>query len=190
MGHKQLTFITGNAAKAKYLSDYFHIPVAHKKLDLPELQSLDLRTIVLDKARRAYEAVGSPVLVEDVSVTFHAFKRLPGPLIKWFLETLGTDGLCRILDGYDNRSARAEVMYGYCDGGEVKVFHGAVEGTIAPAPRGETNFGWDPTFIPLGHERTLAEMTGDEKHATSMRRIALEKLAKFLSESKKYKVGP
>ena len=78
-------------------------------------------------------------------------------------------------------SARAEVMYGYCDGGEVKVFHGSVEGTIARDPRGATNFGWDPIFIPKGHtEKTWAEMTGDEKHATSMRRLALEKLGKYL----------
>ncbi|OGZ08606.1 MAG: hypothetical protein A3D65_04985 [Candidatus Lloydbacteria bacterium RIFCSPHIGHO2_02_FULL_50_13] len=165
------------------------MPVEHQKLDLPEIQSLDLREVVDDKARRAYELVGSPVLVEDVSVTFHALKRLPGPLIKWFLETLGNQGLCELLDGYDDRGARAEVMFAYCDGGEVKVFHGSVEGTIAKHPRGETNFGWDPVFIPDGHtEKTWAEMTGDEKHATSMRRIALEKLAKFLSD--KYKVRP
>lgn len=177
-----LTFITGNAAKAKYLSDYSHLPVEYQKLDLPEIQSLDLKEVVLDKARRAYEAVGSPVLVEDVSVTFHALKRLPGPLIKWFLETLGNTGLCKLLDGYDDRSARAEVMYGYCDGGEVQVFHGSVEGHIALHPRGETNFGWDPVFIPNGHtETTWAEMTGDEKHATSMRRIALEALGEYLS---------
>src|SRR3989338_1761000 len=186
---ERLTFITGNAAKAKYLSKHFHLPVEHQKLDLPEIQSLDLREVVDDKARRAYELVGSPVLVEDVSVTFHALKRLPGPLLKWFLETLGNQGLCELLDGYDDRGARAEVMFAYCDGGEVKVFHGSVEGTSAKHPRGETNFGWDPVFIPDGHtEKTWAEMTGDEKHATSMRRIALEKLAKFLSD--KYKVRP
>ena len=178
-----ITFITGNPAKAKYLSDYFHIPVTHRKLDLPEIQSLDLREVVEDKTRRAYEAVGSPVLVEDVSVTFHALKRLPGPLIKWFLETLGNEGLCKLLDGYDDRSARAEVMYGYCDGGEVRVFHGSVEGTIAEHPRGDTNFGWDPVFIPEGHSKTTwAEMTSDEKHATSMRRIALEELGKYLQK--------
>jgi len=37
----QITFITGNAGKAKYLSDYFHLPVLHTKLDLPEIQSAE-----------------------------------------------------------------------------------------------------------------------------------------------------
>jgi non-canonical purine NTP pyrophosphatase (RdgB/HAM1 family) len=182
---QELTFITGNSAKAKYLAEYFHLPIAHKKLDVPEIQSLDLREVVEAKAKSAYAILGSPVLVEDVSVTFTALKRLPGPLIKWFLETLGNDGLCKLLDGYDDRSAVAEVMFGFCDGedsGEVHIFHGRVEGHISANPRGETKFGWDPVFIPSGQsEETWAEMSGDEKHATSMRKPALEQLAIFLN---------
>lgn len=179
----KLTLITGNPSKAKYLADYFHIPVAHKKIDLPELQSLDLREIVEDKARRAYEVLGTPVLVEDVSLTFHALKRLPGPLIKWFLETLENDGMCKMLDGYDDRSASAEVMYGLCDGGAVIIFHGSIDGHIATEPRGETNFGWDPIFIPNGYSKTWAQMSGDEKHLTSMRKPALEVLATYLEKN-------
>ena len=51
---------------------------------------------------------------------------------------------------------------------------------IAVTPRGETNFGWDPIFIPDGYSKTWAEMTPDEKNETSMRKPALEKLAHFL----------
>lgn len=178
---QELTFITGNPAKAKYLSEYFHLPIAHKKLDVPEIQSLDIREIVEAKAKSAYAMLGTPVIVEDVSVTFVALKRLPGPLIKWFLETLGNEGLCKLLDGYDDRAAVAEVMYAYCDGGEPHVFHGRVEGRIGKHPKGETNFGWDPVFIPNGYQETWAEMSGDEKHATSMRKPALAQLAQFLN---------
>lgn len=176
----ELTFITGNPAKAKYLSDYFHIPVMHKKLDLPEIQSLDLAKIVEDKARRAYAIVQAPVFVEDTSLTFNALDALSGPLIKWFYETLGNEGLCKLLDNHRDRSAHAEVIFALCNGEGVTMFHGEARGTVAPIPRGETHFGWDPIFIPDGHEMTWAEMTGDEKHATSMRKPALEALAKYL----------
>ncbi len=179
----KLTFITGNAGKAKYLSDYFHFPVEHIKLDLKEIQSLDLTEVVDDKARRAYEIVKNPVLVEDVSLVFNGLKSLPGPLIKWFLDTLGNEGLCRLLDGLKDRSAFAEVQFAICDERGVHTFSGSMEGTIAQAPRGEVGFGWDPIFIPAGYEKTWAEMTNDEKHATSMRKIALEKLAAFLSKN-------
>lgn len=179
---QKLTFITGNAGKAKYLSDYFKLPVDHVKLDLHEIQSLNLKEVVEDKARRAYEIVKSPVLVEDVSLTFTAFKALPGPLIKWFFETLGNDGLCRLLDRFDDRTASAEVEFALCDGTGVHTFRGAMEGMVAGNPRGEIGFGWDPIFIPNGHDKTWAEMTDDEKHATSMRKIALEKVSAFLNK--------
>ena len=177
----QLTFITGNAGKAKYLSDYFHMPMEHLKLDLREIQSVDLKEVVEDKAKRAYKIIKSPVLVEDVALTFKALKALPGPLIKWFLETLGNEGLCRLLDGFDDRNALAEVEFAICDESGVHTFGGSMEGSISKIPRGEMGFGWDPVFIPKGHEKTWAEMTDDEKHATSMRKIALEKMSEFLS---------
>ena len=177
---RKLTFITGNAGKAKYLSDYFHLPVDHVKLDLREIQSLDLKEVIEDKAKRAFEIVNSPVLVEDVSLTFTALKALPGPLIKWFLETLGNDGLCRLLDKLEDRSALAEVEFAICDDTGVHTFRGTMEGTIADSPRGEMGFGWDPVFIPKGYDKTWAEMGDNEKHATSMRKIALAQMSEFL----------
>jgi len=180
---QKLTFITGNAGKAKYLSDYFHAPVDHVKLDLHEIQSLNLKEIVDDKARRAFEIMNSPVLVEDTSLIFTALKALPGPLIKWFLETFGNEGLCRFLDSYEDRSALAEVEFAICDENGVHTFGGYMEGTIAKIPRGEAGFGWDPVFIPKGYDKTWAEMTDDERHATSMRKIALEKLSHFLKKT-------
>lgn len=177
-----ITFITGNANKAKYLSDYFHLPVAHRKLELVEIQSLDPQEIAAHKAAEAFRQVGKPVLIEDVSLVFHALGRLPGPLIKWFLETIDNEGLCHILDGYDDRSATASVLYALHDGSTVHFFHGSANGTIATAPQGEKVFGFDPIFIPTGHTRSWAEMTPDEKHATSMRRPALEALGAFLTK--------
>ena len=101
---KNLTFITGNANKAKYLSEYFDLPIKHQKIDLPEIQSLSLQEIVESKAKAAYKIAHKPVMVEDVSLTFNALNNLPGPLIKWFLESLGNDGLSALVKKYsDNK---------------------------------------------------------------------------------------
>ena len=180
MEKKELVFITGNSDKAKYLADFFHRPITHKKLDLPEIQSLDLREVVEDKARRAFAEVGAPVLVEDVSVIFEALQNLPGPFIKWFEKALENEGICRLLDGTPNRKATVEVMFGYCDGDNVQMFSGVVKGRIADHPIGEGGFGWDKIFIHEGFEKTRAEMTKDEWHEFGMRKIALEKLSIFL----------
>jgi non-canonical purine NTP pyrophosphatase (RdgB/HAM1 family) len=177
---QNITFITGNAAKAEQLGRHLEHPVAHKKLDLPEIQSLDLHEIIEHKTREAFKQVGGTVLVEDTSLTFKALGKLPGPLIKWFLTELNNEGLCKILNPYEDRTAVAEVCFGLYDGGELKIFEGQTEGMIADVPRGERGFGWDPVFIPKGSEKTWGEMDVDEQKSTSMRRIALLKLEEYL----------
>jgi XTP/dITP diphosphohydrolase len=178
-----ITFITGNPGKVNLLKQYLDFPVVHTSIDLVEVQSLDLTTIVEYKVKEAYRQVGGPVLVEDTSLRFCALGRLPGPLIKWFLTELQTDGLCRLLDNYTDRSAVAEVLFGLYDGRSFQTFSGRVEGAIALAPRGSRGFGWDAIFVPDGFDKTWAEMTDEEAHASSMRMIALRKLEAYLKTS-------
>jgi inosine triphosphate pyrophosphatase len=83
-----IIFITGNQKKADYLGKYLGFPIQHIKVDLDELQSLDLREIVEHKVRQAYAKVGKPVLVDDVSLEFCALGRLPGTFIRFFLEEM------------------------------------------------------------------------------------------------------
>jgi len=178
----KLTFITGNPSKAEQLGRHLDHPVEHLKLDLPEIQSLDVREIVEHKAKEAYRKIKSPVLVEDTSLVFCALGKLPGPLIKWFLTELDNRGLCKILDGYDDRRAVADVSFGFYDGKDLKIFEGRSEGEIAAFPKGERGFGWDPIFIPNGYEKTWGEMDEEEQKQTSMRRIALKKLESYLKD--------
>lgn len=91
---KTITFITGNQKKAEYLEKYLGFPVAHEKIDLPEIQSLDLYEVVEYKVREAYKKIQSPVLVEDASLEFIALGRLPGTFIKFFLEEMSEETLC------------------------------------------------------------------------------------------------
>jgi len=173
---KSLMFITGNLNKVKQTQKYCPIPLEHKKLDLIEIQSLDVKEVVEHKVKEAYKILKKPVLVEDTSLVFHAMGKLPGPLIKWFLEELGNDGLCKLIT--KNRSATATVMYGFYDGEKIKFFEGIFEGEIAKTPRGKNGFGWDSIFIHKGQKKTYAEMTEEEFDAYNKRRIALEKMKK------------
>jgi XTP/dITP diphosphohydrolase len=62
------------------------------------------------------------------------------------------------------------------------VAHGRMRGRIVRTPRGAAGFGYDPIFVPEGHERTSAEMSADEKDAISHRGRALRAIAPVLAE--------
>jgi non-canonical purine NTP pyrophosphatase (RdgB/HAM1 family) len=155
------TFVTGNQDKVDFLKKYLELDIDCEKVELDELQSLDLHKIVDHKVRQAYEAINKPVLVEDVGLSFSSMGNLPGTLVKWFLQEVGNEGLCRLAGLSEDRSATASITYGYFDGKTVKLFDGEVKGSIADRPRG-TGFGWDPIFIPDGSDKTNAEMSESE----------------------------
>lgn len=74
------------------------------------------------------------------------------------------------LRGVGNRRARFVCVAALCSpSGECRTVRGACEGTISGQPRGNQGFGYDPLFIPQGHERTFAEMSMPEKNVLSHR---------------------
>ncbi len=177
-----ITFITGNQNKADYLARYLGYPVDHVKLDLDEIQSLDLKEIVEHKVLQAYEKVQKPVVVEDVSLEFVALGKLPGPFIKFFLEEMSFEMLCSLLDG-KSRKAVARCVFGYFDGNEMKLFESSMEGEIAETPSGENGFGWDKIFIPQGYGVTRASLNEEDDKKTYLGIKPFAELKAFL-ESK------
>ena len=173
---RDVVFITGNQAKADYLARHLGHPVEHQKIELDEIQSLDLKEIVRHKVRQAFEKVQRPVLVEDVSLEFTAMGRLPGPFIKWFIEDMSFEDICTLLNGKD-RSATARCIYGYYDGKEEQYFERSLRGTIPEKPSGTGGFGWDSIFIPEGYSMTRAELSpeDDEKTYTQIKPFAAVK---------------
>ncbi|MCA9955716.1 MAG: non-canonical purine NTP pyrophosphatase [Anaerolineales bacterium] len=70
------------------------------------------------------------------------------------------------------RTAVTKLAYHSPDG-RVAVFTGQLSGTIAAKPAGQPIFGWDAIFIPTGHERTLAEMSIEQRNTISTRKQAV-----------------
>lgn len=182
-GMEDVVFITGNENKAAQFAQWLGMAIPHQRVDLDEIQSLDLREVVTHKAHQAYDVVGKPVIVEDVEMVFTAFKRLPGPLVKWFEKGSSLPIMCRMLDGFDDRSAVARTVYGLFDGEKLYCFEGVMHGTIADKPRGTLGFGFDSIFINEGQGRTRAEMDEETYGLTSYRREALSKLRIFLQKN-------
>ena len=64
--------------------------------------------------------------------------------------------------------------------GEVASFEGKVYGHLVWPPRGAKGFGYDPMFVPTGHDKTFAEFDPAEKHAISHRAEAFKRLVAAL----------
>jgi len=171
----ELTFITGSKGKfSEALSIFPHL----KQLDvnLPELQHTDAREVIKYKLLEAKKHGLDEFIVEDTSVCLTSLNGLPGPFIKWFLKTIGVEGIAEIAHLKGDTEAQAITIIGYMSkDGSIHYFEGVVEGNIVN-PRGTYGFGWDPIFQPKRETRTFGEMTPEEKSNFSMRLIALNKL--------------
>ena len=185
---KQIVFITGNPDKAREVQSYTKVPITHAKIEVPELQSPSLKQVVEYKAKEAFRLwkqqnrEPAAILVEDTSLVFHAWGKLPGTFIRFFVDEVDNQGLIDMLEKFDNKNATASTAFALTEDGEkVTVFQGFAEGTITDKPRGDNGFGWDKIFIPnAGNGRTWAEMSASEKQKESMRAKALRAFEEFL----------
>ncbi len=161
------------------MAKYLGFSVTHHQLELDEIQSLDLRMIVAHKVKQAYAVLQKPVIVEDVSLEFKALGRLPGTFIKFFVENIPLETICRMVDGME-RGATARCVFGYFDGQELKFFEGHMHGRIAEQPSGEGGYGWDRIFIPDGYQVTRASLSEADDQKTYLQIKPFAKLKDFL----------
>jgi len=118
---------------------------------------------------------------EDSGIEVEALGGGPGVhSARWTTDPIGR--LLAELEGVENRRARyvCELVALAPDGSEVRVT-GTLEGEVALEPRGEEGFGYDPIFVPLGENRTVAELGNAWKAERSHRAQAARALARALA---------
>lgn len=101
-----------------------------------------------------------------------------------------TKNMARVLeemDGSDERGAQFRTIIALSMDGALHLFEGVIRGRIAHSPSGEGGFGYDPIFIPEGHDRSFGELSAGDKSKISHRARAMKKLVRFLQEYAKCK---
>ncbi len=127
------------------------------------------------KAMAAMKATGKPAFADDSGLVVEALGGEPGiHSARWAGPDKDFRGaMNRIQTLLIERGAkapeqrRAHFIAALClawPDGHIEEFEGRVDGVIVWPPRGEAGFGYDPLFLPDGHERTFGEMTAEEKH--------------------------
>lgn len=135
----------------------------------------------LKKAREVARQTGLAALADDSGLEVDALGLAPGVYSARYAGEGATDAdnVRKLLHELGNtppsrRTARFRCVIALVtpDGAE-RTFEGKVEGAIGTKLRGEGGFGYDPVFIPEGHDRSFAEMSAQEKDSMSHRGRAL-----------------
>ena len=142
------------------------------------------------KASGIMKLCGDITIADDSGLMVDALGGAPGVISARFAGEDGNDEknnekLLNLLSDVapENRTARfVSVITMICPDGRKIVARGECEGHIIYQPKGSNGFGYDPLFVPVGFDRTFAELIGEEKNKISHRAIALQNLRKILSE--------
>jgi XTP/dITP diphosphohydrolase len=178
----QLRFLTKNPGKfgeLEKLLDGSKYSLLQDDTEIHELQTENMDVLARDKALRAFQIIGRPLIIDHTGLQFDLLNGFPGGLTSVFYDKLKSEGISELIGNSKNRGVTAVTLIGYCDGRNIHTFRGEVRGVICLAPRGAGGFQWDTIFIPDGFSETFAEL-GDKKNEISMRRLAFDKFADFL----------
>ncbi len=168
-------------------------PVSAGDLGLPEPEETGTTFAenALIKARASAEGSGIVALADDSGLCVDALGGEPGVHTAdwaetphgrdWELAMRKVEDRLEALGSDVDRSARFVCTLALCwPDGETALFEGRISGHLTWPPRGELGFGYDPVFVPEGHDQTFAELEPEEKHAISHRAEAFKKLVNAL----------
>lgn len=149
------------------------------------------RDNALKKAREICAYTGMPALADDSGLEVDALGGAPGVYSARYAGEHATDAdnVAKVLSGLKESADASRAGRFHCvialvtPSGTEQVFDGAVEGKIISKQRGNNGFGYDPVFVPEGHERTFAEMDATEKDSMSHRGRALEKFIAYIKQA-------
>jgi len=154
------------------------ISAGELQLKEPDETGMTFRDNARIKAQAAVGAAGLPAFADDSGLAVDALDGEPGiHSARW----AGTDrDFQRAMETIEEKLAerrantpdrrKAEFVSALCvawPDGHTEEFEARVAGTLVWPPRGDRGFGYDPIFLPDGHERTFGEMSSEEKHGLS-----------------------
>lgn len=191
----KICFTTNNAHKLQEVKEILGDSIELLSLsdigfegDIPETHET-LEENSLEKAQYIFQKYRIPVFSDDSGLEVVALNGKPGVHTAHYAGSRdAVANMSKVLSELEgqtnNREARFRAVITYIDSeGKEQQFEGVVDGQIAPEMSGAEGFGYDPIFIPLGYEKTFAELSSEVKNTISHRKRALEKLVQFLKST-------
>lgn len=138
---KKLYCATGNAQKftlGKIAFDKQGVDLEQVFIEIDEIQGEDPEAIITDKARKAFAALGSPVIVSDDSWSIPALNGFPGAYMKSMNHWLEPADFLNLMKGKKDRTIYLDQYLAYIDDEGIVIFNKRLQGVIVDSPRGKT----------------------------------------------------
>jgi len=185
MSKEKIVLVTQNKHKIAELTPLFEefgVPFETTDIRKYEVRSNSVGNVSLEAAISAFNTLKRPVVVDDTGLYIEHLNDFPGAFAAYVLETIGLEGILRLMEGATDRDARFDTGVGFSNGRVSRYFIGTMFGEIAEKALGEEGFGYDPIFIPENESRTYAELSLNEKVSISHRTQAFRKFLEWYTE--------
>ena len=191
MKREEVVFVTHN--KGKIASAKKHLKDVNFKVfeyELDEPRSDDIKYISKQKVMEAYKLVNKPCISLDCGFWIDELDGFPKDFVNFALDTIGIQGILKLMEGKENRDCRFTECLSYYDGKELHQFMGKHEGELANKVLGnDTDKKWSDLWYiykPYGYDKTLAQMTDEERANRKKYQSvdAMNEFAKWYKEEK------
>ncbi len=186
---KELVVATNNPGKLKEIREILEGFTILSLKDIGFTQEIDepfetFEENAYAKAKAIFDYCGKNVISDDSGICANALGGKPGVHSAHYSGTRNDEEnlqfLIENLSLYTDKSAYYIAVICLIENGQAKYFEGRCNGVIINEKRGSNGFGYDPSFVPNGYSKTIAELTPEEKNKISHRGKALEKLVVYL----------
>ena len=121
----EIIFVTHNKGKAKSAEKHFkNLKISTFEYELDEPRSDDIKVIATAKVKQAYEIVKKPCMAMDTDFKIDELNGFPRAFVNFSLETLGIEGILKLMEDKENRKCAFNECLAYYDGNEIHYFYG------------------------------------------------------------------
>ncbi len=164
----EIVFVTHNKGKIESANKQLKgVNFKIFEYELEEPRSDDIKYISEYKVKEAYKLINKPCISLDCGFWIDELNGFPRAFVNYALDTIGLDGILKLMENKENRNCKFTECLSYYDGKELKQFMGQHPGKISTEILGnDTNKKWSDLwyiFIPKGNKKTLAQMSDIER---------------------------
>lgn len=166
---EKIVFVTHNQGKITSANRDFEGKIEFEiyDYDIQEIRGT-LDEIAIAKVKDAYKLTGKPTIALDSGFFIPSLNGFPGVYVNHILDTIGVNGILKLLEDSIHRDCEFKETLAYYDGvNEPVLFHGVYKGNVALIKKGIVSAkDWSTLsyiYMPLGYNKTLAQMSEAER---------------------------